>query len=483
MMHANQVSVTFDTVLIFHKHMKHILILFSLLLFSCAFEDVNENDAIKTTNLTSASFSSIVSFNPDTGTSPRDMLTLGPDGKLWGTAWQRGPNRIDPPNASCASSGNWSTDYQAKWCPGTVFRVSNNGTIEVMHGFGILDSSSRNVDGYQPTSTLVYGGDGWMYGTTSKGGIPAGSATQVGVGVLYRINVATGQFQVVHSFCSLYRCADGMYPYGAPRSDGRGHLMIGLKAGGTNNTGVIDILDIATQTLSVVRSFGAVTYVRNSSGAIIDSYNTDGGNVFTSPIVGWDNKMHIATPAWGPSGTQGTLLTIGYDGSENVDANFPKLVSPINLDNSSMGTLTVSGLDGHIFGFRPLGGINATGSLFEANADGSLYHELYSFDTTSVNTPTGHYANVSGATPEGTLLEEYNGSFLGTTYYGGEAGRGVVFRYQRGGLLTVLLSWHNDGGPQYTSAGLTRGSDGNIYGISQLGGAIGGGLVYRLDNL
>ncbi len=72
-------------------------------------------------------------------------------------------------------------------------------------------------DGGQPSSTLVAGAGGFLYGTTSGGG-------QFGVGTVYRTN-AKGVVTVLHSFDSADRSdtAEGSAPVGRLllASDGR----------------------------------------------------------------------------------------------------------------------------------------------------------------------------------------------------------------------------------------------------------------------
>lgn len=424
----------------------------------------------------------VAGLTADTGVAPRDGVQPAPDGTLWGSAWQQGPNRTDPPSGRCSSTGSWSSTYQTRFCPGSTFAVDASGALEVVHGFSPLDASMKNDDGYQPTSAPVYGGDGWMYGTTSKGGRPPDAYAKVGVGVLYRESVTTHEHQVLHTFCSVKACVDGAYPYGGVRPDGRGHLVLSTKAGGSGAAGGVAVFDLTTQTLTWPRGFAPVTYVRDATGKLISSYNADGGNPFGPPVVGWDGRMHVAPLGWGPD-RAGAVLTITLDGAETIDAVLEPVASAVNSDTAAMGSQMVSGVDGRIVGTRPLAGANGTGEVYLLESDGSGYRPIFSFDLAPVNTAQGHYANATGAAPMGTPLEDLDGAIVEVTYYGGARGQGVLAKIARDGTEQVLYSFGtNPGDPLYPSSNVVRAGDGRLWGASQLGGPTGGGAVYRVEN-
>jgi uncharacterized repeat protein (TIGR03803 family) len=82
-----------------------------------------------------------------------------------------------------------------------------------------------------------------------------------------------------------------------------------------------------------------------------------------------------------------------------------------------------------------------------------------------------------------------DGSLYGTTQYGGTTnynaqtgtyGYGTVFKIRTNGTLTSLYSFTgtNDGANPH--AGLAQGSDGSFYGTTQYGGVVGAGTVFRL---
>jgi len=101
---------------------------------------------------------------------------------------------------------------------------------------------------------------------------------------------------------------------------------------------------------------------------------------------------------------------------------------------------------------------------FTAVALAQSYHVLEAFET-------------GGQHPKVALIETADG-FYGTTYQGGSASKGTIFRISSGGTLTTL---HNFSGPDgaYPEASLLEGTDGNLYGTTS-SGSNGWGTIFRM---
>ena len=104
-------------------------------------------------------------------------------------------------------------------------------------------------------------------------------------------------------------------------------------------------------------------------------------------------------------------------------------------------------------------------------AQGQTFRVIYNF--------TG---GQDGATPYAGLTMVAVGNLYGTTYSGGRAGAGTVFRLSQNGpgwILTPLYSF--SGGPDGAapSAPLVLGRDGTLYGTTN-GGGNGNGTVFNL---
>src|SRR5258708_8417405 len=95
--------------------------------------------------------------------------------------------------------------------------------------------------------------------------------------------------------------------------------------------------------------------------------------------------------------------------------------------------------------------------------------------------------NFAGGTTSGanpwyvTLVQGTDGQLYGTTYNGGSHGKGAVFKWTAWGTFTPLHSFAggaSDGA--YPTGGFTLGSDGNLYGTTQMGGSGSQGVVFKM---
>jgi uncharacterized repeat protein (TIGR03803 family) len=114
-------------------------------------------------------------------------------------------------------------------------------------------------------------------------------------------------------------------------------------------------------------------------------------------------------------------------------------------------------------------------ALFGASsgAHAAGFTPLLSFD--------GH---TGGANPlnSGVVLDSNTGNLFGTTYYGGDGqcGCGVVFQLAPNGTETVLHSFTTGGDGNHPSSGVIRDKKGNLYGVTNTGGANFAGTVFKI---
>jgi uncharacterized repeat protein (TIGR03803 family) len=125
---------------------------------------------------------------------------------------------------------------------------------------------------------------------------------------------------------------------------------------------------------------------------------------------------------------------------------------------------------GNLYGTTYSGGTANAGVVFKVNAAG---HQavLYSF--------TG---GADGGHPHAGVIRDPAGNLYGTAG-GGPAGAGVVYELDAAGQETVLYSFTGGADGLGPNAGVIRDSAGNLYGTTYGGGTAGAGVVYKLDTV
>ncbi len=126
---------------------------------------------------------------------------------------------------------------------------------------------------------------------------------------------------------------------------------------------------------------------------------------------------------------------------------------PSDGDNPWWGTLLLA-KDGNFYGMTYQGGSNNLGAVFKVTPAG-VESLLWSFGN-----------GTDGNSPYGSLIQGSDGNFYGMTNMGGSYSRGTVFKITPAGAESVLWSFGaiNDGA--YPFGSLVEGSDGNFYGMT-----------------
>ncbi len=177
-----------------------------------------------------------------------------------------------------------------------------------------------------------------------------------------------------------------------------------------------------------------------------------------------------------PSGTLTTLYSFCSQNSESTDCT----------DGGYPSAGLVQGTDGNFYGTTGARGANSYfgGTVFKITPTGTLttLHEFCS-QGASYGNPCA-----DGGLPLAGLVQGTDGNLYGTTEIGGANpcfadsggyGCGTVFKITPGGTLTTLYSFDSTDGA-LPEAGLIRATDGNIYGTTFYGGANGAGTVFKI---
>lgn len=125
--------------------------------------------------------------------------------------------------------------------------------------------------------------------------------------------------------------------------------------------------------------------------------------------------------------------------------------------------------DGNFYGVASSGGAFGLGSIFKMTPAGVLT-TLYSF------------AGPEGSGPAAKLVEGADLAFYGAAATGGASGFGVVFKVTTAGVYTKLVDFTGAAGEARGAVphALTLHANGNFYGVTQAGGAGGGGTVFQM---
>jgi uncharacterized repeat protein (TIGR03803 family) len=184
--------------------------------------------------------------------------------------------------------------------------------------------------------------------------------------------------------------------------------------------------------------------------------------------------------------TAGNFYGTTYFGGNLSTCTYPGCGVVYKLDAAGKETpiYTFAGPPGD--GSNPVAGIvtDTAGNFYGTTAYGGAngYGTVYQI------TPTGtekvlrvFTGGVDGGIPNGGLIRDKNGDLFGTTYSGGAAGFGTVFKLSPSGTFRTLYSFPDRAHGTNPNAGLLRDAAGNLYGTTQYGGDENRGTVFKLD--
>ncbi|HZT41292.1 MAG TPA: choice-of-anchor tandem repeat GloVer-containing protein [Chthonomonadaceae bacterium] len=138
-------------------------------------------------------------------------------------------------------------------------------------------------------------------------------------------------------------------------------------------------------------------------------------------------------------------------------------------DGENPYTTLTQASDGSYYGTTLYGGVNNAGTVFKVDATGHL-------------TTLRDFSGSDGYYPYGRLTQGSDGMLYGTTQQGGQYGYGTVYKISTdGSVFSTIhsLYYYTDG--YYPQAGVIQGSDGMLYGTALYGGPNGYGTVFQLS--
>ena len=311
---------------------------------------------------------------------------------------------------------------------GTVFKVKPSGAETVLYSF------TGGADGANPYAGLIQDTQGNFYGTTQQGGA-------YNYGTVFMLS-ATGTQNVLYSFTGG---ADGAFPYAALIADAEGTFYGTTQQGG----------DAGYGTVFTLTPRGVEKVLHSFTGA-------DGSEPYASLIRDAQGNLY-GTAAFGGAFSSGTVFMLTRSGVFKVLYNFAG-----GADGAYPRSSLIQDVQGNFYGTTLQGGAYYCGTLFTLTP-GGVEKVLYTFRGAP-----------DGSSPYGSLVQDAQGIFYGTTIYGGSFGKGTVFIANPGGAEKVVYSFTGAKDGAYPQAGLIQDAQGNFYGTTWAG-AYGYGTVFMLQ--
>jgi uncharacterized repeat protein (TIGR03803 family) len=182
----------------------------------------------------------------------------------------------------------------------------------------------------------------------------------------------------------------------------------------------------------------------------------------SGPLIQGTDGDFYGTTGGGGAANSGTIYRMTSTGDVTVLHSFAGGVE----GSSPFGSL-VQGADGDFYGIAS-GGASGRGTVFKMTPDG-IVTLLHSFS----GSDDGEY-------PNGGLVRATDGNFYGTTYTGGSSNLGTAFRMTPDGTVTVLHAFTGGSDGKHPLVELIQATDGNLYGTTWLGGQADGGTIFKM---
>jgi uncharacterized repeat protein (TIGR03803 family) len=312
----------------------------------------------------------------DGGYAYGTVFQLAPDGSSIAFPWIFSGTDGANPYAGVIQGANgmlYGTTYQGgNDNAGTVFQMAPDGS-----SFTRLWSFTAKSDGSHLRAPLIQGSDGMLYGTAEEGGA-------TGYGTIFQVAPDGSSFTVLWNFGGGFD--NGLRPLAGLIQGADGMLYGTTYQGGAGGLGTV--FRIATD---------------GSGFALLHSFT--GGDDGQSPeaglIQGGDGTLYGTTFGYGSS----TVFQIAPDGT-----NFATLHTFTGPDGLHPDAPLILAADGMLYGTTSSGGTNNNqGTIFRLAPDGSNFTVLWLFFGSPLD----------GNNPNAGLLQAMDGTFYGTTSYGG----------------------------------------------------------------
>jgi uncharacterized repeat protein (TIGR03803 family) len=396
----------------------------------------------------------------------------------------------------------------------------------------------KNPCGLDAPGRMTPDASGNFFGFTEEGGL-------YGEGTAFKLYREPGKtkwkFQTIYNFCSFANCQDGDIPESeTPVIDAAGNMYGTTAVGGTHGKGIFFKLtpnwNGRQWKLTVLYNFcskdndchdggepfGTLTYQGASSGALYDGvsplYGTNefagphgsGGAFSLTPRFGRWHEQVIYPFCFGNDCTDRVGFDLSVDNSGDLlgvrGGDFGSVFRLTPNPGSRFWTQTIlynfCQLSGCADGADPAGSVvqDASGNLYGIASEGGNTNcgaqagcgVVYKIAPDNTETVLHAFCSRTkcrdGAFPIGSLTLDPSGALYGVAQGGGDDsgssfGSGTVFKLTGTALRTLWTFCRTSGCPdgQFPSGGVATDASGDLFGITQAGGAEHDGTVYKLN--
>jgi uncharacterized repeat protein (TIGR03803 family) len=258
--------------------------------------------------------------NSKDGKSPFGKLLMDSAGDLFGATTEGGINGVGTVYELKFKSGQWSD--------------------RVLHSFNNVGG-----DGSFPSSALVVGPNGGLYGATSSGGA-------FGLGTIYELKQAAGGSwleRVLHSFNN--DGTDGINPEGDLTVDAAGNLVGAARAGGAGSVGMVFQMKLKSGVWTEDLLYSFVDNGRDgkqpNGGMVLDA----AGNVYGTTQTG------------GTGSGRGIVFELSQGSGAWIETVLHNFAS--NGDGIAPVTGLIMDATGNLYGTTDFGGTTNSGVIYE----------------------------------------------------------------------------------------------------------------------
>ena len=336
--------------------------------------------------------------------------------------WKRGdlPEAADPDLKAGVVEGSDGALYGISSAT-TIYRLTQEGGFRVIHKF-------TKDEGQDLQSGLTRGKDGNLYGVARMGGTASG-------GTIFKIT-PDGTLTTLHSF--IQNSDDGDFPESRLIQSADG-AFYGITSLGGSHNGDIQMTPQGPRygppekfgtlnggTIFRMSGDGEVTILHRLNERPWRSTWTNAdeleGRHSSNPLLeGTDGNFYGTTAEAGKNG-QGTIFRMTPRGELTVLYDFKN-------EGSLVGGL-VNGGDGNVYGITS--GVNRTpnrGTILRITSKGEVTAILIFKDRTGAGDPSGWFAFADPAKPVSGLQVGSDGNLYGLTALGGAKGAGTLFQF------------------------------------------------------